>query len=306
MAYILLGADNKVLQESIQHKMEAEKKEPCDAKLFDFDDVNYRIFVDPDKRDKMLVELTSPSWEAVKDAGSEDYVKSKLGDFVTTVSNEGVNFEIDLSDEKCMETAESVGEAFSKLRIYALGGPLFRYLKAMEDKKDLTDTFDFAFRKDTHMWIVPGKKKVTSVFAFEFPNKSDRIIATQILKEFQEVRRKREFGGTPNVLFTKTPPEDLKSCKMPSFNDEHLLGFFSISIGEVNIRGGKLEQALENVIGFRAYLTYHIKCAKAFFHSRMRLQVKTMLKVLNRARYEPDDSRKKKKVIVGTDRRRKK
>ena len=60
-----------------------------------------------------------------------------------------------------------------------------------------------------------------------------------------------------------------------------------------------MDNTVENVIGFRAYLTYHIKCAKAFFHQSMRARVKKMLQILNRARYEPDDKRKKKKIIKG-------
>ena len=66
-----------------------------------------------------------------------------------------------------------------------------------------------------------------------------------------------------------------------------------------HIKGNKIDTAVENVIGFRAYLTYHIKCAKAYFHQSMRARVKSMLQILNRARYEPDEQRKKKKIIKG-------
>lgn len=35
---------------------------------------------------------------------------------------------------------------------------------------------------------------------------------------------------------------------------------------------------------FRTYLQYHIKCAKSYFHSRMRKRCNDLLKVLNRAK----------------------
>lgn len=35
---------------------------------------------------------------------------------------------------------------------------------------------------------------------------------------------------------------------------------------------------------FRDYLHYHIKCSKAYMHSRMRTRVAEFLKVLNRAK----------------------
>lgn len=37
----------------------------------------------------------------------------------------------------------------------------------------------------------------------------------------------------------------------------------------------------------RNYVQYHIKCSKAYFHSRMRARVVEMLKVMNRAQVEP-------------------
>jgi actin related protein 2/3 complex subunit 2 len=37
---------------------------------------------------------------------------------------------------------------------------------------------------------------------------------------------------------------------------------------------------------FRNYLHYHIKCSKAYIHSRMRAKTAAFLKVLNRAKHE--------------------
>ena len=105
MAFVQLGADNKVLKESIQSKLEAVKKEPCDVKLYDFDDVFYRIFVDPDNRGVMLLSLTVPNWKDVRSNGSEDIIKEKLGDYLTDFSDEGANFKLQLDDEKTCEKA---------------------------------------------------------------------------------------------------------------------------------------------------------------------------------------------------------
>lgn len=44
---------------------------------------------------------------------------------------------------------------------------------------------------------------------------------------------------------------------------------------------------------FRNYLHYHIKCSKAYMHSRMRAKVDQFLKVLNRAKPEVVDKEKK-------------
>jgi hypothetical protein len=180
MSFVHLGADNKVLKESIVHKLEAAKTktEPCDCKLYDFDDVFYRLFIDPDDRSKMLISLETLNWNEIRAKGSEEWINELLAEFVTTVTDEGCNFELALDDEKINDRAEQIGDAFSKLRIYALGGPLYSYCKALQTGNALTDPFDFNFRADTHMWIVPKKDRVTVVYGMEINHNADRIIGT--------------------------------------------------------------------------------------------------------------------------------
>jgi actin related protein 2/3 complex subunit 2 len=246
----------------------------------------------------MLIQLRTLNWKDIRSNGSEEWIKEKLGDYVKDFNDDGASFEVSL-DEKTAEKAEQIGNAFSKLRVYALGGPLYRYCKQLQNKKPGKDIFHFKLRRDTYMWICPKEDRLTCVFAFEFPIKSDYIIANQILTEFTEVRRQRDFQNTPVISYSKEPPLELKSIKEPSYDKEAFLGYFSVLLLPTFVVGPKLENAVENVIGFRSYLTYHIKCAKAYFHQSMRARVRIMLQILNRARYEPDDERKKKKIIVG-------
>ena len=46
------------------------------------------------------------------------------------------------------------------------------------------------------------------------------------------------------------------------------------------------EETISRIQIFRDYLHYHIKCAKAYMHTRMRARVRDFLKVLNRAKPE--------------------
>jgi actin related protein 2/3 complex subunit 2 len=43
-------------------------------------------------------------------------------------------------------------------------------------------------------------------------------------------------------------------------------------------------KTIDTIHLFRNYLHYHIKCSKAFLHTRMRLRVEELLQVLNRAK----------------------
>ena len=41
------------------------------------------------------------------------------------------------------------------------------------------------------------------------------------------------------------------------------------------------------MLSFYAFISFHIKCSKAHWHSRMRLRSESLLQVLNRAKMEP-------------------
>lgn len=57
--------------------------------------------------------------------------------------------------------------------------------------------------------------------------------------------------------------------------------------------GAVREETISRIQIFRDYLHYHIKCSKAYMHSRMRARVSDFLKVLNRAKPEIQASEKK-------------
>ena len=64
------------------------------------------------------------------------------------------------------------------------------------------------------------------------------------------------------------------------------------------MEGAKLETAVWNMLSFYAFISFHIKCSKAYWHSRMRARTSSLLQVLNRAKQEPF-SKKDKKTASG-------
>lgn len=53
------------------------------------------------------------------------------------------------------------------------------------------------------------------------------------------------------------------------------------------------QETISRIQIFRDYLHYHIKCSKAYMHTRMRARVRDFLKVLNRAKPEVTNAEKK-------------
>ena len=56
------------------------------------------------------------------------------------------------------------------------------------------------------------------------------------------------------------------------------------------------EETISRIQLFRDYLHYHIKCSKAYMHSRMRHRASEFLKILNRARPEPVGEKERKTI----------
>jgi actin related protein 2/3 complex subunit 2 len=77
---------------------------------------------------------------------------------------------------------------------------------------------------------------------------------------------------------------------------------FELVLFAPHISGTKKHTSIDNIMIFRNYLHYHIKCSKAFLHTRMRNRVRTFLQVLNRAK--SDTGSGEKKTITGKTFRR--
>lgn len=63
------------------------------------------------------------------------------------------------------------------------------------------------------------------------------------------------------------------------------------------------EKTIDTIQLFRDYLHYHIKCSKAYMHTRMRLRVEALLQVLNRAKMKNANQDEKKTASGKTFRR---
>ncbi len=61
--------------------------------------------------------------------------------------------------------------------------------------------------------------------------------------------------------------------------------YVTFSVFPQHIQKNKIEQ-LGKLLMFRNYLQYHIKCSKAYLHTRMRSKVGEWLKVLNRSKLD--------------------
>lgn len=105
-------------------------------------------------------------------------------------------------------------------------------------------------------------------------------------QEFVDARRLPTIQSAPQVLYTtRDPPLELKH--LPGLKQTEDVGYvtfvlFPRHFANTDIANG----TISHIQNFRDYLHYHIKCSKAYMHSRMRHRVTEFQKVLNRAKTE--------------------
>jgi len=108
---------------------------------------------------------------------------------------------------------------------------------------------------------------------------------------------KKRMGSAPPCTFSQNAPLELKEFGISTPTQK--LGYVSFAVFKSHLENNRKEKVVNMMHLFRDYVSYHIKCSKAYFHSRMRARVVLLLKVLNRAKVELDESKREKKTAQG-------
>merc|ERR1739838_949638 len=115
-----------------------------------------------------------------------------------------------------------------------------------------------------------------------FKDASDIILSDVFMRELRE--GKKASHTAPTVLFNnKEPPEDLKDTDARTGEG---VGYITFVLFPRHTNSSTRDNTIGLIHLFRNYLHYHIKCSKAYIHSRMRAKTAEFLKVLNGAKLD--------------------
>lgn len=309
---LLLNPSNRILAETIGSRLakpsgggdDDEEKAVAgtvDVRLCDFDDVTYRVRVDKDEPGVARLSMSLPFYDQVKDHGAEKELKAMFGDTVAAEPEDGesITLRIPLDGSGLPCERDAFVERVGMLRAIVVGGVFKRYMAAVASG-DKPDPLKFEMRRDTTVYFVPGDDRVVVVFEFDFNERVDKVVASVFMKEFTESRRR--LNAAPPCSFSNNPPSELEALGVTEPRGS--LGFISFAMLKSHVATeAKVDNAAASLQMFRNYLQYHLKCSKSYFHARMRARVRMLLKVLNRAKQDPED--KEKKTMSGKSFKRK-
>jgi len=288
---ILLERGNRILGETVSAKInfehtEEEKMEPIDVKLCDFDDVSYRVLIEPEARNILKVAMAMPWYKEIANLGGKEAFEKAYGNLVTDPLNGfDLTVKVNLDELKEQKVKDELVERLACIKANVLAGVFDHFFSALLAGKPVAEPFRFKLHLDTEIFLFPKADRVIVVFGLDFKERVDKAIAKIFMMEFVEA--KRALGAAPPCQWSVNPPNELAHYKItdPTGN----LGFISFAVQKSNVDTNKKDRVISVLQVFRNYLQYHIKCSKAYFHARMRARVVTLLAVLNRAKCSEEE-----------------
>jgi len=287
---ILLEYNNKIIEDTILEKYETEegKFESVEAIIADFDQATFHIWTDQNAKNLLRVSLSMKCYTELKKYGVDDIMQKTYGNhLIAAETGYDVTVEIDLA--KPPADKAKLARSISLLKRHALAAPFYKLFSDIEQKKG-GGLVEIRYRDEEAIFLKPESDRCIVIFDICFRDADDITFAKVFLQEYQDARR--TMSNAPSVTYSqKEPPLELKGVRNLKVGEAQ--GFVSFVLFQPHMAPAKREKTIDNIQTFRNYLHYHIKCSKAYLHTRMRNRVRTFLQVLNRAKSEPQSTEKK-------------
>uniref|UniRef100_A0A3B4WW01 Arp2/3 complex 34 kDa subunit n=1 Tax=Seriola lalandi dorsalis TaxID=1841481 RepID=A0A3B4WW01_SERLL len=272
---ILLEINNRIIEETLTLKFDGAsngtKPEAVDVTFADFDGVLYHISNPNGDKTKVMVSISLKFYKELQEHGADEVQHAHTH----THTHTHVVHQAGMLKRNCFASV------FEK------------YFKFQEEGKEGEQRAVVHYRDDESMYVEAKKDRVTVVFSTVFKDDDDVIIGKVFMQEFKEGRRASHTA--PQVLFShREPPLELKDTDAAVGDN---IGYITFVLFPRHTNANARDNTINLIHTFRDYLHYHIKCSKAYIHTRMRAKTSDFLKVLNRAR--PDAEKKEMKTISG-------
>ncbi|KAL5528668.1 ARC35 [Sanghuangporus sanghuang] len=297
---ILLEAHNHIIQTTLAEKL--IKPSALDVQFVDFDGVRFHMST-PNVKTTILLSMHIRCWGELAQFGALDVLRREYGGLLAPeIEPEyNVSLEIDLTQAPPEgEARESFVKSLSLLKRNALAAPFER---AFTTQKSLEasgtgqgELMQIHYRDEEAIYIQAAPDRVTVFFSTVFREETDRIFGKVFLQEFVDARRLSSLQNAPQVLYSsKDAPLELRGVRGLKASED--VGYVTFVLFPRHFDKPDIAYStISHIQLFRDYFHYHIKCSKAYMHSRMRFRVSEFQKILNRAKMETVTSADRKTV----------
>jgi len=295
---ILLEINNRIVEDILRQKIAdhqaGNKVEAVEWTVADFDGVLFHISNPQNEKTKIRVSISLKFYRDLQEHGADDLLRRVYGDLLMVPPEEGYNVTLLFDLKNLPPNYEDLIQKAGLLKRNCFASVFEKYFEYQEKGEELggSKRAVIHYRDDETIYVEAKPDRVTVIFSIVFKDETDVIIGKVFMQEFKEGRKAAQTA--PQVLFShRDPPSTLQNTDARTGDN---IGYITFVLFPRHTR----KQARDNTINlihiFRDYLHYHIKCSKAYIHSRMRSKTSDFLKILNRARPE---KQVEKKTITG-------
>lgn len=290
---ILLEPHNTIIVTTLNDKL--LKPATLDVQFVDYDGVRFHLST-PDRKVANIIHLSMNirCWNELVQYGANEVLQREYGSLILDAPEADYNVTLQLDLEQIPQDQESRDAFIMSIALFkrnALAAPFeraFATQKELESSSSTSegDLMEIHYRDEEAIYVRAAADRVTVIFSTEFKEETDRIFGKVFLQEFVDARRQPSCQNAPQVLYNnREPPLEIRHLSgLRNTEDTGYVTFvlFPRHFGNVTTAAG----TISHIQLFRDYLHYHIKCSKAYMHSRMRHRVAEFQKVLNRAKTE--------------------
>lgn len=289
---ILLEFNNRIIEETLTLKyknaLAGLKPESTDVVIADFDEVLFHISTFKGDKNKLRVSISLKFYQELQEHGADQFLSNIYGSFLSE-TEEGYSISVAIDLETIQDDWGRFVKSVSLLKRNCFAAVFNKYFDFQEKGEVGHQRAAINYRSDETLYIEAKSDRVTVVFSTIFKDEDDIIIGKVFMQEFKEGRRASQTA--PQVLFShREPPLELKNTNARIGDN---IGYITFVLFPRHTNKETRDNTINLIHIFRDYLHYHIKCSKAYIHSRMRAKTSEFLKVLNRARPEPKTVEKK-------------
>ncbi|PSR88747.1 hypothetical protein PHLCEN_2v5098 [Hermanssonia centrifuga] len=246
-------------------------------------------------------------WDELVKYGVDQVLQREYGHRVKAQPESEYNVSLELDLEQFPpegEERDSLIKSISLLKRNALAAP---FELAFSTQKQLSasgtghgELLALHYRDEEAIYVQASSDRVTVIFSTIFREETDRIFGKVFLQntafrepishlacqEFVDARRLPTIQSAPQVLYS-TRDAPLELSHLPGLKQTEDVGYVTFVLFPRHFANPEVAgSTISHIQNFRDYLHYHIKCSKAYMHSRMRHRVTEFQKVLNRAKTE--------------------
>ncbi|KAJ2797191.1 Arp complex subunit [Coemansia guatemalensis] len=297
---ILLEPNSRVLEETLLARFTSEKPEIVEITLVDFDNVIYHVQTSAEQRTLLNLSVEMKYFNEVVSYGADEILKREYGDYLVPAANPQYQITLQFNLEQLPEDKAALARHVSMLKRNMLASSFIRAFEYWESQQEGAGPLMATHYRDNEaIYVQAQQDRVTVIFSTLFKEEVDRVLGKVFLQEFVDARRQSSIQNAPQVFYSsREPPLELRH--LSDLRQDESVGYVSFVLFPRHFADQEArEKTISQIQLFRDYLHYHIKCAKAYMHSRMRTRVKEFLKVINRAKPDRTTAASEKRTATG-------